>query len=298
MVAEMADKWGAFGNDKFVPVDPGNAQGYWEYAPLVQFNRRLMVSVGSQSLLPPTDDEENKLIERASEPVWRDEALQLVAAMESGNRVWYWKDPRLGVMLPFWQKIWDNVVHVITVREPLDTALSLKKRDNVPLTAGYLLWQRYLSAILKYTEGHPRQIFLQYEQILAEPARECRRLCDFLDEHCPLNGVQPPQKRVDRMMRAVNQKLRSNSNDGAFLSLPEVTGGQRVLYKYLRSRAQSQVEPLDPGVFAIYPGWKEYLQTVVTLNRLRETLWRKEQTLPAKIQRRLTRRHEPARLPL
>ncbi|HUY15430.1 MAG TPA: sulfotransferase family protein, partial [Terriglobia bacterium] len=49
LVAEAVHKWGAFGNDEFLPTDYRNPQGYWEYAPLVHFNRRLMVSAGSQS---------------------------------------------------------------------------------------------------------------------------------------------------------------------------------------------------------------------------------------------------------
>lgn len=287
LVAELADKWGAFANGEFLPVDSRNPRGYWEYAPLVHFNRRLLVSVGSESFVPPSDEDGKRLEERALESVWSKEASQLIAAMESGNRVWYWKDPRLAVMLPFWQRFWDDVVYVITVREPLDTALSLKKRDNLPTTAGHLLWQRYMTAILKGTDTHPRRIFVQYGRILAQPLDECRRLCDFLDEHCALGDGQPPERRVESMLRAVNPNLRSYASAGAFFSSPEVTEGQKNLYRYLRSRALSQDEPIDPGVFDIYPGWRDYLRALVSLEEVRRTLSKKEQPLLGRIKRKL-----------
>ncbi|MGH9356173.1 MAG: sulfotransferase family protein, partial [Terriglobia bacterium] len=277
LVAELVGKWGAFGNDQFLPTDSRNPQGYWEYAPLVHFNRRLLASIGSQSFLPPSDQDTDALVGRASDPAWRNEASQLIAAMESGKRAWYWKDPRLSVMLPFWQKMWDDAVYVVTVREPLDTALSLKKRDNLPLSAAILLWQRYMTTILRCTETRPRRLFIQYERILSEPVEECRRLCGFLEEHCGADDTQPSGQRVDSMLKAVNPKLRSHANGGALFSSSEVTEEQKNLYKYLRSRGQSLDERFDPGAFNIYPGWRDYLRALVTLEQAREALRREEE---------------------
>lgn len=293
MVAELAEMWGAFGNDNFLPVDSRNPQGYWEYAPLVHFNRRLLLAAGSESFVPPSDEDLKRLEEWALESVWRDEASQLIAGMESGNRVWYWKDPRLAVMLPFWQKIWGDVVYVVTVREPLDTALSLKKRDTFPTTAGHLMWQRYMTAILKDTDAHPHRIFVQYERILAQPLDECRRLCDFLDQHCPLDDRQPPEKRVESMLKAVNPNLRSHASDGGFFSSPEVSEGQKNLYRYLHARALSLEECLAPDVFDIYPGWRDYLRSVVTLKQVRAALRKKERPLRVKIKRKLLDQDPP-----
>ncbi len=99
------------------------------------------------------------------------------------------------------------------------------------------------------------------------------------------------------MLGAVNPNLRSNASDGAFFSAPEVTEEQKNLYRYLRSRAQSLDEPLDPRVFEIYPGWRDYLQTLVTLNQVRNALMRKEQPLIAKIKRKLIYERQTDNLP-
>lgn len=289
LAAELIHKWGAFGNEAFLPADYRNAQGYWEYAPLVHFNRRLLMSVGSQSFVPPSDHQDETILrERASEPEWRNDASRLIASMESANRVWYWKDPRLSVTLPFWQQFWVNPVYVIAVREPLDTALSLKKRDNLPVTAGYLLWQRYMTAVLKFTETYPRRIFVSYERILSAPIDECVRLSDFLEEQCGLPDPQTRSQRIESMCGAVNPGLRSNASERAFFAAPEVTQGQKSLYRYLLAKTQCGSDPLDAGVFEIYPGWRDYLLALAAAEQIREALGRQQQTLCARIRRKLS----------
>lgn len=290
LVAELIDKCGAFGNDEFLPADYRNPQGYWEYAPLVHFNRRLLASVRSQSFVPPSDQDERTLRERASLSPWKSEATQLISAMEVGERGWYWKDPRLAVMLPFWQQFWGEAVFVIAVREPSDTALSLEKRDKLPLTAGYLLWQRYMTAALKHTEREPRRIFVQYERLLAEPVRECRRLCGFLEAHCRLTETKTLGQRVDSMIAAVNPKLRSNSSPTSFFATPNVIEGQKSLYRYLQSKANDQDEVIGSGAFDIYPGWRDYLQALAALDELRDTLKENQLGLFAKLEHKLSRK--------
>jgi hypothetical protein len=288
LIAEMVQQWGAFGGDEFLASDSRNPRGYWEYAPLVHFNRRLLVSVGSQSFVPPSDQDERTLRARASEPEWKRKASQLVAAMEKEARLWYWKDPRLAVTLPFWQQFWAEAVYVIAVREPLDTALSLKKRDNLPVTAGLLLWQRYMTSILRHAAAVPQRIFVQYERLLSTPVDECTRLCNFLEEHSEPDGTSPISQHAQSMLEVVTPGLRSHASNGKFLSASEATGGQKSLYRYLQSRAQDQDELLDPKAFEIYPGWRDYLQALATLEQVRDTLAQKEQALLARIQRKLS----------
>ena len=223
--------------------------------------------------------------------------MQLLSAMAVAERGWYWKDPRLAVALPFWQQCWAEAVYVIAVREPSDTALSLQKRDNLPLTASYLLWQRYMTTALKYTEAEPRRIFIQYERLLAEPDRECIRLCSFLDRHCRLVGTKTQGQRIDCMRAAVNPRLRSNASRAPFFSLPNVLGGQKTLYRYLQSKAADQEAALDSAVFDIYPGWRDYLQALSTLDELRHALRQNELGLFSKLKLKLSREGPTDNLP-
>lgn len=297
LLAELIDKWGAFGNEQFLAADYRNSQGYWEYEPLVHLNRRLLVSVNSQSFVPPSDEAEATLRGRAHEPAWRNEALQLVAAMQSAQRAWYWKDPRLAVTLVFWQQFWSNPIYIISVREPVDTALSLQKIYGLPLTAGYVMWQRYMTSALKYTHQEPRRIFVQYERLFAAPDKQCSRLCTFLEQRCRMEDGSSAKQRLDAMLRVVNPGLRTNASSNSFFSTPEADAAQKALYRYLQSMANDQEVTLEPAVFEIFAGWRDYLQALATVDQLRSTVIKQEQTLALRIHRKLARKPVVEELP-
>jgi hypothetical protein len=287
LLAELIDKWGAFGNGQFLAADYRNSQGYWEYEPLVHFNRRLLVSVQSQSFVPPSDEAEVTLSKRAHEPAWRNEALQLVAAMQAAQRPWYWKDPRLAVTLVFWQQFWNNPIYVISVREPVDTALSLRKIYGLPLTAGYVMWQRYVTSTLKCTHQEPRRIFVEYEQLLAAPGKQCSRLCSFLQQRCRMDDGLREKQRLEAMLQVVNPGLRTNADSISFFSTPEANAGQKDLYRYLQAMADDEEAALEPAAFEIFAGWRDYLQTLATVDKLRHTVIQQEQTLGLRIHRKV-----------
>src|SRR3954451_22769499 len=98
-IAELVHRWGAYAGreEELQAADEKNPQGYWEYAPLLKFNHKLLLSVGAHLLLPPPNDE--ILSKHAWEPEYREKALQMLDAMQAGNRVWFWKDPRLSMLL-------------------------------------------------------------------------------------------------------------------------------------------------------------------------------------------------------
>lgn len=292
LIAELIDKWGAHGGADLFAADSRNPRGYWEYAPLVHFNRRLLQSVGSQSFIPPSDQNERTLRERASEPEWKVAATRLIREMEISGRSWYWKDPRLAVTLPFWQAFWVEPVYVIAIREALDTALSLKKRDNLPLTAGLLLWQRYMTAALKYTDQLPRRIFVKYENLLSSPQIECKRLSEFLLQHCARSATRANCSYEEVMVSAVNVSLRSNASQDQFLSSADVAESQKRLYRYLHACVDSPDEPLDPATLELYPAWRDYLEAVTALESMRSTQARRDQAILSRLQRKLS--SEPA----
>ena len=69
----------------------------------------------------------------------------------SGSALWGWKDPRTTILLPFWQMLIPNLRFVIGVRNPLEVARSLRKRDGMSIGAGAYLWYRYTRAGVRDT---------------------------------------------------------------------------------------------------------------------------------------------------
>jgi hypothetical protein len=200
LVAELVYRWGAFGRvDECLPSNKWNARGYWELAALVDLNTRLLGEVGASWSFPPGEKHDPHLAALAQRSSYREEALALLASMQSkGAGGWFWKDPRLSLLLPFWKQLWGDVRYVICVRDPLEIYLSLHVRDNLSFSVATLLWNRYMQSILRWTRGTRRQV-VSYTAILRNPAQECTRLAQFLGDN--VSAVDEMQKSVDTELR-------------------------------------------------------------------------------------------------
>jgi hypothetical protein len=189
--------------------------------------------------------------------------------MQAGNRLWFWKDPRLSMLLPFWKQLWNDVTYVIPVRNPLEIALSQQKWtngevkvDNFPFSTSLLYWQCLMLSILTHTETSHSKIFLEYENLIQDPIKECKRLCEFLDTElgCDQNSVQ----RIEYMAQAVNPNLRRNRNNVPFSVVPYATQEQKALYRFLKQKIANADEKFNQGAFALPAGWRDQLQRVLT----------------------------------
>jgi hypothetical protein len=200
-------------------------------------------------------------------------------------------------MLPFWQQFWNDPLYIIAVRDPVDTALSLHKIYKIPQTAGYILWQRYITAALRYTATAPLRIFVQYERLLSAPSEQCDRLGRFLERFCHFDKESSESPRLEAMLHVVNPSLRTNANDSSFFANPEASKEQRNIYRYLQLMAIGQDASLESEAFDIFPGWRDYVQALATVDKLSEALVREQQTLAARVQRKLTRKLPADELP-
>src|SRR5712691_3680616 len=140
--AKLIASWGAHGKEgAMLGADESNPEGHWEYAPLVSFNNELLRVVDSSWNVPPRDSHQELLAALAQESDFRSRAIQLLDEMRTEGRPWFWKDPRLSILLPFWKQLWGSVVYVVAIRDPSDVALSLKSRDGFSTLTSFLLWE-------------------------------------------------------------------------------------------------------------------------------------------------------------
>jgi len=269
LTAELIRLWGAYsGVEKNLwksDVDDLRGYGYMEYIPLQDLNDELL---DHNDRIPPTDQ---GLKEKTSNPILREKALKLIHDMDEQAEknnfdAWVWKDARLPMTLPFWTTIWNDPVYVITIRHPAEVALSSARtekldEDSIPFSAGFAYWQYCMLNILSSTQESPHKIFLAYDQVLDRPAEECARLCHFLDEHCGL----PPEgadQRVKAMLPHVARNQRHYHYPKDLAEMEQVTREQRALYNFLRVKIMHPEERFQPDDFALYPGWREYLQAM------------------------------------
>jgi len=210
-------------------------------------------------------------MDKAQDPVLKEKALQILAAMddeaeENQAVAWVWKDPRLPLVLPFWSSIWGDVIYVITVRHPVETIISAANMeglepDQVPLSAGLAYWQFCMLNVLTFTQDSRRKLFIAYDQLIQNPQQECARLCHFLDTQCEISSEDAVQ-RINSLSAQISVKKHHFQHPQALAEVGTTTREQRALFNFLRVKTMYPDEVFDNDDFAIYPGWREYLQVI------------------------------------
>ena len=133
---------------------PDNPAGYFEVQSILELNEELLAHLGGAWDAPPILDagwEHDDALDN-----FRTWAAAIVAdTFESSTPRIAFKDPRLSLLLPFWQTVVPIATTVVLVRDPGEVAASLAVRKYAvpePQAAG--LWLRYLLAAVANDSGH------------------------------------------------------------------------------------------------------------------------------------------------
>lgn len=280
LTAELVRLWGAYGgSESSLWKSNRNDQrgyGYMEYIPLQELNDELL---DHNDRVPPT---QKQMEEKAQDSTLREKALMLMEEMDKQTEIntldaWVWKDARLPLTLPFWVQLWEDPIYVITIRHPADVTLSSAQTEeldpsNLPFSAGLTYWQYCMLNILSFTQGNHKKIFVAYDQLLDDPAHECTRLCQFLDQQCG-KSIEGFQQRLEAMVPHVARNQRHHHYGKSLSEMEQSTREQRALYDFLRVKIRYPDEAFRHEDFALYPGWREFLQAmdlVLTLSRSHE----------------------------
>ena len=279
LVAELIRLWGAYAGAeenlwKSNLEDP-RGYGYMEYIPLQELNDELL---DHNDRMPPLI---KQMEEKAANQNYRKQALDLIQMMDeqavkSRAPAWVWKDARLPLTLPFWVTAWEDVSYVITVRHPAEITLSAAKaqefqEEDPPFAAGLLYWQYCMLNVLTYTQNSEHKIFLAYDQLINNPHKECARLAQFLDTQCSLTPENSEQ-RENRMHSVVAKNQRHYEYKKSLAEIEEATKEQRGLYNFLRVKTIYPDEAFQRDDFELYPGWREFLQSLDALLTLSNKL--------------------------
>ena len=261
VVAEMVHRWGAYAGppEKLHSADAHAPRGYWEFLPLWE----LLAELGDFDAGATWWDRDfqQQIAKKAADPVYRKKATELMAEMHKGGP-WFWKDPALSHFLPFWKQIWGDAIYIITVRNPLDTAVSWQKfimpsnlKASISFVAMNLLrWQHIMMQILQYTEDAQHRLFLGYEDIVRNPRAQAERLACFLNSKFG-KRVSPIQAMVD----AVEPQLWRNDCGTPFEQVTEATSEQKALYAFARRKIDNPFDPFDVAKYPLPPGYLEFL---------------------------------------
>ncbi len=107
---------------------------------------------------------------------------QAIAVLDTHSH-WVAKDPRLCLTLPLWRMVSEPTC-VLTHRNPLEVAHSLRSRDGIPLFGGIALWEAYQRSALRHSQGLAR-IVVGFAEMAEEPAAFADRLALWLRHLAP-----------------------------------------------------------------------------------------------------------------
>ena len=160
---------------------PDNETGFWESPAIKDLNDRILMSTGSS-----WHDWEPFDPRWYASPIaggFRQDAQAILDAELGDGRLCVVKDPRICRLLPFWtdavRSSGAEPLIVSPVRNPLDVATSLEKRDGIHPSIGLLMWLRHVLDA-ESASRNLRRVYLRYEDLLSKPHAAVDRMGDAL----------------------------------------------------------------------------------------------------------------------
>jgi hypothetical protein len=222
--------------ERLLAANASNEFGHFEHGGFVEINEALLKHLGGSWDNPPR-----------LRPGWEHDpaldqmiqAARLLVADFAGGGTWGWKDPRTTILLPFWQKVIPNIRYVICIRNPLEVAFSLARRDGQSIPAATHLWRQYTCQAMQNTEGHPR-ILTFYEDYFRRPIEEVNRLSEFcgLPNDCEVSKIQ------ENIARELRHQVRGTVD---LLNERSISVEDKVLYVSLRTLPVDNLDAINAG---------------------------------------------------
>lgn len=152
-----------------------NLMGHFEHSGFLEINEALLRHLGGSWDNPPEPKpgwEENA----ALNAIVRD--AQALVKNFADHPHWGWKEPRTTILVPFWKKIIPDLRFVICIRNPLEVARSVAKRNGLSVGGSAFLWNMYTQAAIRDTADCPRVLSF-YEDFFRSPREELYRVAKF-----------------------------------------------------------------------------------------------------------------------
>ena len=160
--------------DALMPPQADNPDGFWEHLGFVGLNDELLDALGGAWDLPPKTNE--NLSDERLDPL-RMKARLLIEGFPSAQ-IWGWKDPRNSLTLPFWEDLLPGLKTLMIVRNPLEVAYSMGKRNRTSYAFGLRLWEIYNRRLIETASEHERLV-THYDLFFENAENELRRIANF-----------------------------------------------------------------------------------------------------------------------
>ena len=252
---------------RLLPTTKDNADGYWEPSAMIALNDRLLAALGQDwtgvGPLPLRELGDDALV------CMRAEAVDVLRHDYGDAERFVVKDPRLARTIPFWEPVFRAVGakphFAYLVRNPLEVARSLARRDGLGQTQSLLLWADNALAALDATKHSP-VAFVDFDRLLTQP------LASVDDALLRLGLPRLPEIARVAIDAAVKPALRHHGLPHTALTLAgHATAAAQLLYRLLHeaSARPGPVPSVPPGLSEIWQQVLDLLDPTETRSLLR-----------------------------
>ena len=181
LVAGCLQQIGVNFGPRLMPPNADNPRGYFEHNDVVNLHDRLLLALNRSwdetAPFPPEWWHDERLRS------YRVELLGILRRDFPVAPLWGLKDPRLCLLLPWWETIWPETnsrpLFILVHRKPAEVAASLARREGMSNAKSYRLWLRHALEAERWTRSHDR-VLVDFGDFLADEATALAPICHRL----------------------------------------------------------------------------------------------------------------------
>jgi len=154
---------------ELMPPKQYNPKGYYEDTEFVELNESILSSI-DLNWMNTADCVE---LDKVSKSIIL-KMSKIYMEYKDIYGEWAWKDPRICITFPLWYEVLkhENLHILFIMMNPLSVAISLNKRQRLPIQHGLSLWKKYNVGVVKHINQYGLQYtFLTYEHLLENPQK-------------------------------------------------------------------------------------------------------------------------------
>jgi hypothetical protein len=153
--------------DEVLGAGVGNPLGHYEPLPVLRLNEDLLAAFDCSWWAAQPDPARQLAARDQFEP----RIAATLAAMKANahGKPLVVKEPRINSLLPLWGPVIDGGLHpVLTVRDPVEIALSQARRDGTTPAHALAAWEAQMATLLDWLQGRIVTV-APYRELLASP---------------------------------------------------------------------------------------------------------------------------------
>jgi hypothetical protein len=218
----------AGGEDELLGAAPSNETGHYEPVSVLHLNEELLRAQGSTWWAEVPEEVIGEQRRTAATPRIERILNDLLARADGAPIVI--KEPRINGLLDLWGPIVEDSLHpVLVIRNPLEVAHSLARRDGNSIVNALATWEVQSSGSLRHLDRHVVTVVHYVEA--TRSAEAVTAVIDDVAAH--LEPARATSLDAVRARDAVDPQLRNEDAGGIDLG-EYLTGRQRQLWDYMR----------------------------------------------------------------